>query len=116
MSKVFCEIPRWQYIKSKLNNYNYKDFVHKMNKDKNSVLIDVRTPEELDQTVFDVVVNINYLSHDLADQLEALDKTKNYYVFCRTGRRSIRVCTLLNNSGFEFVHNLDGGLTVFTDI
>jgi len=41
------------------------------------------------------------------DELDLLDKSKTYYVFCRTERRSLRVCLLMKNSNFQ-VYHLDG--------
>ena len=75
-----------------------------------SVLLDVRTKEELSDVIDHLAVHIDYLSPDLADHIEVLDPNKSYFVYCRTGRRSIRVCTLMRNAGFQKVYNLSGGL------
>lgn len=105
-----CEVPRWQQIKARLHNYNYPDFVSLAAKDKDSVIIDVRTPQEFQIEHIPGSTNLDYLSTDLADQLEGLQRGKNYYIYCRTGRRSLRVCVLLENMGFENVYNLEGGI------
>ena len=106
-----CEVPRWQLIKSSLSNLDYKDFVDSSRSDGDQgVIIDVRTSEEFEPEHIEGAKNLDYLSTDLADQLEKLDKTKSYYIYCRTGRRSLRVCVLLRNLGFEIVHNLESGI------
>jgi len=104
-----CEVPRWQLLKTKLKNLSYDDFVKALSDDPNAVCLDVRTQEEVEQIRLPNSININYLSTSLADDLEKLDKNKNYYVYCRTGRRSLRVCIILQNAGYNVV-NMDVGL------
>lgn len=105
-----CEIPRWQQIKQTLHNLSYEDFVDAASTDPKAVLLDARTPKEFAQKTLPSAINVNYLSEQLADELEALAIDKTYYVFCQTGRRSLRVCALLKNIGYEVI-NLDEGLS-----
>lgn len=104
-----CQIPRWAHYKATLHNMDYEDFFYEADTDLDGVLLDVRTPDECQDALIKGAINLNYLSQDLADQLEKLNKSKTYYIFCRTGRRSLRVCMLMKNTGFKVV-NLDGGL------
>ena len=57
------------------------------------------------------------MGHGFWDQIEALDTNKTYLIYCRTGRRSLRACTLMKNGGFdkEKVFNLDGGMTAWEE-
>ncbi len=105
-----CEVPRWQLIKATLNNLDYAEFVSCAAADPSSVMIDVRRPDEYAEEYIEGAINMNYLDRDLADQIEALDNTKNYYIYCRTGRRSLRVCVIMRNLGFQEVYNLEGGI------
>ena len=105
-----CEVPRWMQIKASLENLNYKDFIHAVQRDTNSVMLDVRTAAEFASGNIPGSINLDYLSRDLADQLEKLEGGKNYYIYCRTGRRSLRVCVILRNLGFQKIANLDGGI------
>lgn len=104
-----CEVPRWQLLKRELKNLSYSDFVKAISDDPKAVCLDVRTQEEVEQIRLPNSININYLSTSLADDLETLDKSKNYYVYCRTGRRSLRVCIIMKNAGYNVV-NMDVGL------
>ncbi len=104
-----CEIPRWQQIKQTLHNLSYVAFMSAAAADPKAVLLDARTPEEFTRNTLSHSINVNYLSEQLADELEALPIDKTYYVFCQTGRRSLRVCVLLRNIGYEVI-NLDEGL------
>ena len=112
MSKTVCKTPLWQLLKSKLNNLDAAKFKEKITTEKKIILIDVRRPDEFVKGSLPDAINISYLTTDLWDKLEVLDKTKKIFVFCQSGRRSIRVCTLLRNGGFDndSVFNLDGGL------
>lgn len=105
-----CEVPRWIQIKHTLENLNYEDFLKVVQEDENCVILDVRTAAEFELENIPNAINLDYLSRDLADQLEKLDPNKNYYIYCRTGRRSLRVCVILRNLGFQKVTNLDGGI------
>ncbi len=108
-----CKITRWQLLKQKLNNLLPDAFGRALEQESGALLLDVRTPAEYEDWAIPQSINIDYLSYDLIDQLEKLDRAQTYFVYCRTGRRSIRVCTLMRNSGFEDVYNLEGGLVAW---
>ncbi|MCB0618958.1 MAG: rhodanese-like domain-containing protein [Saprospiraceae bacterium] len=106
-----CKTSRWQLLKSQLKNLPPVDFLEAIRRSPEAIVLDVRTPEEMQSGApLERAVGFDYLSHDFIDRLEQLDPKQTYYVYCRSGRRSTRVCTLLKNTGFEQVYNLDGGL------
>ncbi|WP_394758441.1 rhodanese-like domain-containing protein, partial [Flavobacterium sp.] len=43
-------------------------------------------------------------------ELEELDKSKNYYVYCKSGGRSGQACSIMRELGFETTYNLLGGM------
>ena len=106
----FCEVSLWVKLKSELANLNFSDFFEQAKADQNGILLDVRTSLEFQQNKIVDCINISYLSDQLADELEQLPKEKTYYVFCRTGRRSLRVCVLLKNAGYQHIFNLENGI------
>lgn len=108
-----CEIPRWQLLKQQIVNLSPADFSKGAKLDRNAILVDVRTTAEWQSGSLDKAIHIDYLSEEFLDVIETLDRTKTYYLFCRTGRRSIRTGVLMKNWGFEKVINLDGGLTAW---
>ena len=78
--------------------------------DENAFLLDVRTPEEVEEGYIPNATNIDiYLGQEFVAELEKLDKTKNYYVYCRSGQRSGQACAIMNKLGFENAYNLVGG-------
>ena len=81
-----------------------------MSADTNAVLLDVRTKEECNEGIIPNAINIDiYKGQGFIYQLEELDKTKNYYVYCKAGGRSAQACSIMNQLGFENAYNLLGG-------
>ena len=105
-----CNVGLWSQIKQSLRNLDLPTFIEQAQADTNAFVLDVRTPDEFKTGTILKATNMNYLSSHLADEIERLPRDKNYYVFCRTGRRSIRVCAIMENTGFKNVYNLDGGI------
>jgi len=85
------------------------DFKHKLAANPGAVLLDVRTPEEVAEGALPGAVNINFNAPDFQEKISALDKAKSYFVYCKVGARSGKAATLMNESGFQEVHNLKGG-------
>lgn len=78
--------------------------------DNNAFILDVRTPEEVEDGYIPGAVNIDfYLGQEFLAELEKLDKDKNYYVYCRSGNRSGQACAIMENAGFANAYNLVGG-------
>lgn len=76
----------------------------------NGIILDVRTPAEFKQSAIDGAINIDSMGSNFAKKIEELDKSKTYFVYCRSGNRSGSACKLMGNAGFENVYNLSGGL------
>ena len=115
MSDKSCKTPRWRMLKSHLNNLLPKKFYTSFSAAESPILIDVRTPEEFQRGYIKDAVNLNYLENMFWDNIERLPKGKQYFVYCRTGRRSIRACTLMRNGGFNNtdIFNLEGGFILW---
>jgi rhodanese-related sulfurtransferase len=87
-----------------------EEWVLKISEDENAFILDVRAEEELEEGYIPNAKNIDiYLGQGFIDELEKLDKTKNYYVYCRSGNRSGQACAIMNSIGFENAYNLAGG-------
>ena len=110
MEQKACKPGRWFFLKQQLNNLHPREFLLAARRATQATILDVRTQEEFSTGALPGAINLNYLGEEFLDRLENLDPQKKYFVYCRTGRRSIRVCTLMKNSGFREVYNLDGGL------
>lgn len=73
------------------------------------VIVDVRTPEEKAEGDIPRSELYNLMDPDFTSRINTLDKSKDYYVFCRSGGRSASVCDYMSNLGFT-CYNLDGGI------
>lgn len=106
-----CKTPRWRMLKSQLNNLSSEEFATASSNQKDAVIIDVRTEQEYQLAHIPHAINLDYLSDEFWENIEKLDANKNHFIYCRSGRRSIRVCTLMRNGGFknEKLFNLDKG-------
>ena len=88
------------------------DWVKQLQADNNSVVLDVRTQDEVDLGMIPDTLHIDiYAGQDFMDAIEKLDKSKNYYVYCRSGGRSGQACAIMNQLGFENAYNLEGGFS-----
>ena len=110
MEEKACKITRWQLLKNQLNNLEYHSFVEQFKSDPNSIIYDVRTEVEYECGHLEGALNLDYFGTQFLEVVENLDPEQNYYIYCRSGRRSSRVCLILKNAGFQNVFNLDGGL------
>ena len=75
-----------------------------------AVVLDVRTPGEWHEGVIPGAELINVMDPTFADRIDALDRTKPYYVYCRSGNRSGMVSSFMMQRGFTEVFNRSDGL------
>ena len=81
----------------------------------NIEILDVRTPDEFNEGYIPGAKNIDiYKGQVFLDEVNQLDKSKEYYVYCRSGARSAQACALMQQQGFENTYNLQGGITDWT--
>lgn len=105
-----CNNSRWQRLKKQLRNLSPEEFREALEQWPQARLMDVRTREEYDSGHLSGALHLDYLGEEFLDEFDRLDRNITWLVYCRTGRRSLRVCTLMRNAGFTQVYQLDGGL------
>ena len=89
-----------------------EEWAEQLDSDENAVILDVRTADEVDDGYIPGAINIDiYKGQQFLNELGKLDKSKHYYVYCRTGNRSGQACNLMENMGFKSAYNLMGGIT-----
>ena len=94
----------------KYENLGSRVFEQKFNEHPNAVLVDVRTPVEFQRERIPNAINIDVISGGFLKQIATLDKTKTYFVYCRSGGRSAQACSVMANEGL-IVYNLSGGIS-----
>lgn len=95
-----------------MKELNQEEWKEQLSKDDNAVILDVRTEEEVEEGYIPKARNIDiYKGQEFIDEIEELEKDKNYYVYCRSGKRSAQACTLMDQKGFKNTYNLVGGFS-----
>jgi len=88
------------------------DWTKQLEADNNAVILDVRTQEEVDLGIIPGSIHIDiYKGQGFIEEVDQLDKTKSYYVYCKAGGRSAQACAVMNQLGFENTYNLVGGFS-----
>lgn len=105
------------YLKpSKISDGTYNDVsvndLKDLLSDKNTVLVDVRTPREMNQGVIGKPLKIE-LGAGMEQKFSSLDKNKKYILYCRSGRRSVLASKMMAGLGFKDVNNLLGGYLAY---
>ena len=104
-------------IFNKTKNYENlgpADIAERMKQNKDAVLLDVRTPGEYGNGHIPGAKNIDITAGSFHQEIESLDKNKEYIVYCASGGRSVAACRALTNQGFEKLVNLSTGISGWT--
>jgi len=74
------------------------------------VTLDVRTPEEFADGYLENAINLDLYSDTFRDELDLLDKSKTYLIYCRSGNRSGQALDIMEELDFREVYNMMGGI------
>ena len=86
-----------------------EEFAAAVKADKKAVVLDVRRPDEFAAGHIEGAVLLNFLDTVAFNAgVEKLDKSKTYYIYCRSGRRSNNAAVILQKKGLT-VFDLGGG-------
>lgn len=89
-----------------------EEWTKQLKSDDNAVVLDVRTQDEIDLGMIPDAIHIDiFKGQGFIDEVEQLDKTKNYYVYCKSGNRSGQACSIMNQLDIENAYNLLGGFS-----
>ena len=68
----------------------------------NSIILDVRTEQEYLEGKIPNSLNIDILNpKEFMSELELLNKSSNYFVYCKAGSRSAQACLIMNQLGLK---------------
>ncbi|MCC7245044.1 MAG: rhodanese-like domain-containing protein [Saprospiraceae bacterium] len=96
----------------KFDNLPGNLFKKELDSNPDSVLLDVRTAMEVSAGKLPGAMVIDFMASDFRQKVAALDKSKTYFVYCRSGNRSGSACQIMHKLGFD-VRNLMGGIGAF---
>lgn len=98
-----------------IEDLSQEEWAEQLASDDNAVILDVRTDAEVLEGIIPNAIHIDfYKGQDFINEVEALDKSKNYYLYCRSGNRSGQACQIMEQLGFENAYNLEGGMLQWT--
>ncbi|HQV76853.1 MAG TPA: rhodanese-like domain-containing protein [Chitinophagales bacterium] len=93
-----------------------KEFLVAYNEQKeNAVLLDVRTAAEIAEGSIEDHIAIDIQQPNFMEKVGTLDKSKTYFVYCRSGNRSGQACKYMATQGFEKLYNLKGGMMAWME-
>jgi len=92
-----------------------KAFSEQIQKAKDPVILDVRTPEEFAEGYIQNAINLDFYRDDFKTELGKLNKEKTYFVYCKAGGRSASAADMMLKEGFKNVVDLDGGITAWEE-
>ncbi|MDQ3015123.1 MAG: rhodanese-like domain-containing protein [Bacteroidota bacterium] len=75
----------------------------------NSVILDIRQPEEFEKGHIEGATNLNFFTGEFKNQLLALDKDKKYFIYSKAESQSKMAAAFMNFNDFKEVHSLKGG-------
>ncbi|MDA8699172.1 rhodanese-like domain-containing protein [Flavobacteriaceae bacterium] len=98
-----------------MNDLDQNEWVSLKEETPDAVILDVRTEGEFESGYIEGAQLIDIRQpQEFMDSIQALDKTKSYFVYCRSGARSGQACQLLGQLGIESAYNLEGGILAWT--
>jgi rhodanese-related sulfurtransferase len=87
----------------------------KMDKGEKVNLVDVREPQEYAEVnIGGRLVPLGKVQSMQVEELEDL-KDEEVIVYCRSGRRSMLACLVLDQMGFKDTYNLEGGILAWME-
>ncbi len=99
----------------KMINLSETEWVKLHDESEESVILDVRTDDEFSTGYIEGAVNIDfYMGSKFISEIDKLDKSKSYFIYCKSGARSGQTCELMKQKGFKKVYNLEGGILGWT--
>jgi rhodanese-related sulfurtransferase len=96
------------------NSLTMEQFKEKLKNDKELIVLDVRTPQELSGPLGKIENAINIPVQDLESRITELEKYKDkeIAVLCRTQNRSTLAAKILSKAGYN-VKYVQGGMTAY---
>ena len=96
---------------NRMSDLSQNDWANALVDHPEAIVLDVRTQEEFDGGHIPKALNIDLrLGPGFLDAINTLDKSKSYYVYCRSGARSAQAVQIMRDLGFSETYNLIGGI------
>ena len=98
-----------------MKNITVEELKQKMERGEKVNLVDVREPHEFAEVnIGGRLVPLGKVQTMQVEELEDL-KDEEVIVYCRSGRRSMMACLVLDQLGFKDTYNLEGGILAWQE-
>ena len=89
------------------------DFEKILKVSKNAIIVDVRTAEEMAEGHIKGAILADVKKTDFEEIINKWDKSKTYFIYCRSGGRSQTALSYMRKAGFKQIHELKGGFNAW---
>jgi rhodanese-related sulfurtransferase len=97
-----------------MENLSQTQWEKRLAEDSHAVILDVRTPGECAEGIQPKAIQMDIQNTaKFIQDIDKLDTSKSYYVYCRSGGRSGQACMLMGVKGLK-TYNLNGGMLSWT--
>lgn len=87
------------------------EFMTKYQATPGAVLVDVRTPAEFAAGHINGAINIDFENSNFEQEIQKLDTSKTYFIYCRSGNRSGQAMGVMKRNNLQSVYDLQGGIS-----
>ena len=74
------------------------------------IILDIRTPNEYSSGHIERAELLDFYSDSFQQELDELEKTRAYLIYCRSGNRTGTAMKMMQSLGFTEVYNMLGGI------
>lgn len=89
---------------------NINELMYVISSNPNSILLDVRSPQEFKEGHLNGAINIPLYELETCCHCNLKEKDKIVIVYCQSGIRSKKAIKILNKNGFKNLYHLKDGL------
>ena len=86
-----------------------KEEVNNLIENKSVIIIDLRTYKEFSQGSIKNSYNIDFQKREFIDNINSLDKDKEYIIYCMSGNRSEKASLIMKSLGFKIIYHYKKG-------
>lgn len=101
------------FNKSKVIGLNGAEAKELIKKEKDLIILDIRTKSEVASGKIPGSKNIDIYDGKFQSEIDKLDRNKKYLVYCAAGGRSKSACGLMDKMGFQNIYELKGGFGAY---
>ena len=99
-----------KYCRNNERDININELMYVISTNPNSILLDVRSPQEYKEGHLNGAINIPLYELKMCCDCNLKEKDKIVIVYCQSGIRSKKAIKILDKNGFKNLYHLKNGL------